>query len=432
MHYVQYPDQIDLLAFHQHHPTLFPALLQSVGEEGWDILFAFPQEIKCFYSADTLAFFQALDNIKVISTEKSNSAQHFPFYGGWFVYAGYELLHTIEPSVLLREVPTHIPLAALIRIPAAILYDRQTQTTWLVAEDGLYLEQLQHTLYPLSIQPRPLEVLALEEESPDSFLSGVEVCKKYIVEGDVFQVNLSRAWDATLAEHNTAMDVYYQLRKMNPAPFSGCVDLGGMAIISSSPERLVKSQESEIEMRPIAGTAARAPTIEQEEEVKAQLIASEKERAEHIMLVDLVRNDLGRLCRPGTVEVEELMQVTTYTHVHHIESNVKGKLNEEVTVADILRAVFPGGTITGCPKVRTMQIIRELELRPRLAYTGSLGYINHDGSLDMNILIRSFVKLGTHLYFRTGAGIVADSIPENELQETRAKAKGLLRALGVI
>lgn len=429
MHYIQYDKPIDLLAFHQHHPALFPALLQSVGEKGWDILFALPKETKRFYSTDAAAFFQALSDIKVVGN--SHAEWQFPFYGGWFFYAGYELLHTIESSVLLRDTPKDIPLAALIRVPAAILYDRQTQATWLVAEDRVYLEQLEKTLYPLSIQPYPLEVLALEEESPDVFLSGVEVCKKYILEGDVFQVNLSRAWDAILAEHNTAIDVYYQLSKMNPAPFSGCVDLGEIAIISSSPERLVKSQDGAIEMRPIAGTAARALSSEQDEQVKAQLIRSEKERAEHIMLVDLVRNDLGRICQPGTVKVEALMEVTTYTHVHHIESSVKGKLNEDVTVADIVRAVFPGGTITGCPKVRTMQIIRELERRPRLAYTGSIGYINYDGSLDMNILIRSFIKRANHLYLRTGAGIVADSIAENELQETRAKAKGLLKALGV-
>lgn len=433
MHYIQYPENIDLLAFHQHDPVLFPALLQSVEEEGWDILFAFPTDTQHFYAQDTTLFLAALHEINLTSNHSlvEDNQPQFPFYGGWFVYMGYELLHTLEPTVLPRESSSSHPLASLIRVPAAILYHRQTNSTWLVAENDLYVKELQKMISPLHLQPQPLEVLVLKEDPSEHFLKGVERCKQYIAAGDVFQVNLSRAWDATLADYNTAVDVYSQLRHTNPAPFSACVNLGEIQIVSSSPERLVQSQGGEIQMRPIAGTTRRGSSVAEDTRLKAQMLESEKERAEHVMLVDLVRNDLGRVCQPGTVKVDELMQVTTYSHVHHIESNVKGHLQEGMTAADIIRAVFPGGTITGCPKVRTMQIIRELETRPRFAYTGSLGYINQDGSLDMNILIRTFIKQGPHLYFRTGAGIVADSIPENELQETRAKAKGLLRALGV-
>jgi anthranilate synthase component 1 len=161
------------------------------------------------------------------------------------------------------------------------------------------------------------------------------------------------------------------------------------------------------------------------------LLAHPKERAEHIMLVDLERNDLGRICQPGSIKVEEMMGVHTYAYVHHIESSITGRLQDGVTPAQILRALFPGGTITGCPKVRTMQIIRELEQTPRLAYTGSMGYLNLDGDMDLNILIRSFMLSGNQLNLRAGAGIVADSDPERELNETRAKAKGLLKALGI-
>jgi anthranilate synthase component 1 len=161
------------------------------------------------------------------------------------------------------------------------------------------------------------------------------------------------------------------------------------------------------------------------------LLAHPKERAEHIMLIDLERNDLGRLCVPGTIEVNELMVLESYAHVHHIVSNVRGRLREHVTPGEIIRAVFPGGTITGCPKVRCMQIIAELEQQPRDAYTGSMGYINRDGSMDMNILIRSMVCQGKQLELRAGAGIVADSSATAELDETRAKARGLLRALGL-
>jgi anthranilate synthase component 1 len=184
-----------------------------------------------------------------------------------------------------------------------------------------------------------------------------------------------------------------------------------------------------LETRPIAGTHPRSDDALEDAALRARLRAHPKERAEHVMLVDLERNDLGRVCDPGSVKVDALMDVASYRHVHHIESTVSGRLRAGTSVLEALRAVFPGGTITGCPKVRTMQIIRQLEATPRRSYTGSVGYINRDGSFDFNILIRSFLLRGDELSFRAGAGIVADSDPERELEETRAKARGLLRAL---
>ena len=175
----------------------------------------------------------------------------------------------------------------------------------------------------------------------------------------------------------------------------------------------------------------RSPDAAEDAALKQRLISSIKERAEHVMLIDLERNDLGRICQPGTVEVNELMAVASYAYVHHIESNVRGRIRDGVDTVEVFRALFPGGTITGCPKVRTMQIIRELENSARRAYTGSLGYLNRDGTLDVNILIRTFMQQGQQLRFRAGGGIVADSDPQRELQETRHKARGLLRALGV-
>jgi anthranilate synthase component 1 len=182
-------------------------------------------------------------------------------------------------------------------------------------------------------------------------------------------------------------------------------------------------------MRPIAGTHPRGATVEADRQLAEALIAHPKERAEHVMLIDLARNDLGRVCTGGSVHVDEYMAVETYAHVHHIVSNVTGELREDVTPVQALRAIFPGGTITGCPKVRCMQIIAELEGGPRGPYTGSLGYLNHDGSADFNILIRTMSLYGRELEFRAGAGIVADSRPERELEESRAKARGLLLAL---
>jgi len=224
--------------------------------------------------------------------------------------------------------------------------------------------------------------------------------------------------------------LYKRLRRHNPSPYSGIARFGGAAVISSSPERLVRVQGGLVETRPIAGTRPRSLARADDEAYSRELLAHPKERAEHIMLIDLERNDLGRVCRPGSVKVDEFMVLESYAHVHHIVSNVRGDLCADVTPGDVIRAVFPGGTITGCPKVRCMEIIAELEQEPRDAYTGSMGYINRDGSMDLNILIRSMLVSGNTVQLRAGAGIVADSIPEAELEETRAKARGLLRALG--
>ena len=225
----------------------------------------------------------------------------------------------------------------------------------------------------------------------------------------------------------------------NPAPFSGVASFtsaqGSAAIISSSPERLVKINNKQIESRPIAGTHPRSTCVAEDLKQIDKLHAHPKEQAEHIMLIDLIRNDLGKVCIPGSVKVNELMVNETYAHVHHIVSNVIGRLQEDTTPGDAIKALFPGGTITGCPKVRCMEIIAQLEQQARGAYTGSMGYINHDGSMDLNILIRTMVleqnnnKVEQKLSFRAGAGLVFDSIADKELQETRAKALGLLRAL---
>lgn len=199
--------------------------------------------------------------------------------------------------------------------------------------------------------------------------------------------------------------------------------------MSSSPERLVEVRDRAVSTRPIAGTRPRSDDRDLDDSLSAELLAHPKERAEHVMLIDLERNDLGRICVPGSVEVDEMMVLESYAHVHHIVSNIRGRLRKEITPGDTIRAVFPGGTITGCPKIRCMQIIRELEQRPRGAYTGSFGYLNRDGSLDLNILIRTMVMRGNSVSLCAGSGIVADSEPQAELAETRAKARGMIRAL---
>lgn len=269
---------------------------------------------------------------------------------------------------------------------------------------------------------------AVAEEHPERYLEACRRALAHIAAGDVYQANLARTWRAALPEGTRPAALYASLRTANPGAFAGIAELGGLTILSSSPERLVRVRGRRIDTRPIAGTRPRSGPADAA--AIAELTGSPKERAEHVMLIDLERNDLGRLCEPGTVAVDEFMVVESYAHVHHIVSNVSGDLRPDVTPGAVIRALFPGGTITGCPKVRCMQLIGELEGAGRGAYTGAIGYLGPDGSLDLNILIRTMTLHEGTIDLRAGAGIVADSDPARELDETRAKARGLLRALG--
>ncbi|WP_028533909.1 aminodeoxychorismate synthase component I [Paludibacterium yongneupense] len=419
----------DLLSLHQQDRQRFPYLLMSSGAGGWDILFALPQAQTVYGSREADRF---LADLSVLANDVGACGAHaLPFTGGWFVYLGYEMLHAFETRVGDAR-DDDFPLAVLARVPAAVLYDRASGQAWLVAETGAQLAALRQALAAQRPWlPRAVALRALEEDDPARYCAAVERIKRYITAGDVFQVNISRGWRARLDGATSAADLFAALRHANPAPFSAIADFGAAQIVSSSPERLVRVRAGFADTRPIAGTHPRSVDPAEDEALRQRLLASTKERAEHVMLIDLERNDLGRLCLPGTVEVDELMALASYAFVHHIESNVRGRLRAGLKPTDVLRAMFPGGTITGCPKVRTMQIIRELEDEPRRAYTGSLGYLNRDGSMDFNILIRTFMRQGDTLRFRAGGGIVADSDPERELQETRHKARGLLRSLGV-
>ncbi|UTH72694.1 aminodeoxychorismate synthase component I [Chromobacterium sp. IIBBL 290-4] len=417
----------DLLALHAAERERFPYLMQSSGDKGWDMLLM-QRERRVYMGGEGQAF---LDEVRAFKPQPVSNPHQLPFVGGWFVYLAYDLLSEFEPHVP-QALPDTFPLAVWARTPAAVLVDRARQEAWLVGETADEWHALERLVSQCPLfTPSAIALAGLEEDPPEWYTEAVTRLKSYIYEGDVFQVNISRGWRAELAEGIAAPDLYAALRRANPAPFSALADFGEAQIVSSSPERLVRVRDGWAETRPIAGTHPRSQDPAEDAALKKRLITSIKERAEHVMLIDLERNDLGRISKPGTVEVNELMAVASYAYVHHIESNVRGKLRDDVAPADVLRALFPGGTITGCPKVRTMQIIRELENSARRAYTGSLGYLNRDGSMDFNILIRSFMQEGSQLRFRAGGGIVADSDPERELMETRHKARGLLRALGV-
>jgi len=364
------------------------------------------------------------------------------FSGGWALFLGYELAQEIEPRLELPRTP--LPWQAFaLRTPCALVHELAHDRVCAVAEPdaGDALERLAAEAADAAHaagMPDTLRVEQVREEDPAYYLARVQRAKEYVRAGDIYQANLSRPWEVGIGAGERAEGeagaaaalLYERLRAANPAPFAALAQWRGVGIVSSSPERLVRVAGRRIDTRPIAGTRPRSRLPGKDLKEMSALAAHPKERAEHIMLIDLERNDLGRVCEAGTVQVDELMTIESYQHVHHIVSNVSGMLREQVTPIGALRAVFPGGTITGCPKFRCMQIIAELEGSGRGAYTGSLGYLTRDGRLDLNILIRTMTLSGRQLSFRAGAGIVADSDPERELEETRAKARGLLAALG--
>jgi anthranilate synthase component 1 len=439
----------DLVELHRLNPSSYPRLLQSTAHGRYDILFAFPgdnlvlnadgslqREGECQYTRGD--FLESLDCWWQENHVNGSANTRLPFSGGWFVYLGYELAAQVEPCLRLPAAGPMLPVAAATRFRSAIIRDHRQKATWVVAEPGQQelARRIKADIAALPRQPSPgaesaNPVVTVTEAEPFHYIQAVARILDYIRDGDVFQVNLSRHWDIDFSQPVDPVWIYRQLCIHNPAPFSGLLRMGDAAIISSSPERLVAVHDGLVETRPIAGTRPRSLSSSVDMAYSSELLAHPKERAEHIMLIDLERNDLGRICVPGSIEVNELMMLESYAHVHHIVSNVRGRMRTDVTPGQVIRAVFPGGTITGCPKVRCMEIIAELEKEARGAYTGSMGYLNRDGSMDLNILIRTMVSHASRISLRAGAGIVADSDPDAELAETRAKARGLLRALGL-
>lgn len=440
------PADPGLLALHRAAPARYPVLLQSVAhgtaQGQWDMLLTssgacltLDADGRTRDGAGTLLdvpFLDALDaQWRELRTPRVEP--RWPFCGGWALLLGYELAGQVEPVLRLPPAPGSLPAAVALRCPAAVLRDRGSGECVAVAEPGHedLLEQIVADASTAAAQPllQPwAPPVDLVEDDPAAFTAGVERILAYLAAGDVFQVNLSRAWQARFATSPEPAAVYARLREASPAPFSGLFCGEGWAVASASPERLVSVRGEVVETRPIAGTRPRLPGDDDVLRVQ-EMVADPKERAEHVMLVDLERNDLGRVCTAGSVEVDELMTVESYAQVHHIVSNVRGRLRDDASPGQVIAAVFPGGSITGCPKVRCMQIIAELEGVGRGAYTGAMGWLNRDGDMDLNILIRSAELEGDTLRFRTGAGIVADSTPDRELAETRAKARGMLLAL---
>ena len=418
---------VALDALCQFNAKRYPFLLESVNHNQanrYSILFAHPTEKIILNNLDEFDFLSTLES----SIDTPTSQSDLPFTGGWFVYLSYELIGQIEP-VLKHDLHSGDQLVAIaVKIPTAIIIDHTDDQTYLLDQfdDQERIDQVLADIEHLNEVEAITIKGALSWEEENKFLSGVERSRDYIVAGDVFQVNLSRQWQYQLDTKVTPVQIYQALKRSNPAPFSALAQFEDFSIISSSPERLFSVDGDQVETRPIAGTHPRG-SGEEDERLKVQLINHPKEQAEHIMLLDLERNDLGRVCEYGSVHVNEIMTLESYPYVHHIVSNIKGRLRANIGIKALVRALFPGGTITGCPKIRCMQIIAELEQMPRQAYTGSLGYISSNDKMDFNILIRTITQQNNTLTLRAGAGIVFDSVAERELEETKHKAEGMLK-----
>ena len=445
----------DLLGLWEGFPSQFPYLLESAarGPLGAHslLLYAGDQVLRLHPDSNLSGpgrgktFFERLESWYqqerlALGEGEPVSPARLPFCGGWFIYLGYEMAAEIEVTLELPPNRTGLPDAIAHRCHGAviIIHDAENpardQAVAVAETESLLAEIVSCVEGPhacgKSAAEQPVGKLeTLTEEDSERFEDSVARIHEYLLAGDVFQVNASRPWSGTFRTDAEPGVLYRSLRDHNPAPFAGMMRWRDSVMLSSSPERLVQVQGNRIQTRPIAGTRPRGSNEAHDRALSKELIDNLKERAEHIMLIDLERNDLGRVCRPGTVDVNELMVVESYAHVHHIVSNVCGELNAQASPIDAIKAVFPGGTITGCPKVRCMEIIAELEAEGRGSYTGSMGYLSRDGHMDLNILIRSMLVQGRRFSFRTGAGIVADSVPEQEVIETRDKARGMLLAI---
>ncbi len=436
------PAGLDLVALHAAFPERFPVLLESRARHArsgrYDLLLASTAEHLVQVAPDQVHDEQHRlvgSDLLVLLDQRLAALGTTPgpghFAGGYALLMSYEYAACLEPKLAQTLPRDHSPLAVALRTPLALVRDHVDQSVTAVFEpsSGEWAEELLRRLDVGRLPDiAPLGLGEWHEDEPAGFIEGVERIRDYVAAGDVFQVNLSRRWHGHVAPGTLPIDLYRRLREANPAPFAGSFRFGHLAVLSSSPERLVSVRGDRVETRPIAGTRPRG-IGEHDDQLQAELMSHPKERAEHVMLIDLERNDLGRVSVPGSVEVDELMCIESYTHVHHIVSNVRGRLLPDASVRDIIAAVFPGGTITGCPKIRCMQIIAELEQTPRGFYTGAMGFVGPGRQMELNILIRTMTLSGQELSLRAGAGIVFDSVPARELDETRHKARGLLRAL---
>jgi anthranilate synthase component 1 len=394
------------------------------------------------------------DPLTLIQTEM---AHHHPvnlpglprFTGGAVGFIGYEYVTRIEPSVPAAKTDTlGMPLLYFMLTDSLLTFDRAKQTLRLCVnahvsgdpaaayEAAVRELNLLHDLLrrPSSLAPAPLVdpgkiTVPPGNFTPPAFEGVVEGVKEYIRSGDIIQVVPSQRFTKPFAK--SPLDLYRALRTVNPSPYMFVLDTGDFAIVGASPEVHVRLTDGLVEIRPIAGTRKRGLTHADDLALEKDLLADEKERAEHLMLVDLARNDIGRVCQFGSVTVPEMMVIERYSHVMHIVSQVEGKISADKNAYDLMRATFPAGTVSGAPKIRAMQIIAENEPSQRGFYAGALGYFGYDGNLDSCIMLRTALLKDGQIHIQAGAGVVADSVPVAEYQETINKASALFKAVAI-
>ena len=372
------------------------------------------------------------------------------FSGGALGFIGYEFIHDIEPVVPrppADELKT--PVMYFLIADELLVFDRVAQTITVLVnavlgertpeeayeEAGGEIERIVSLLEqpsehaPVDVPRETPEIAFTSNMTKEHFMENVERAKKYITAGDIIQVVGSQRFSTPVK--TSPVDLYRAARSINPSPYMFLLELEGFALVGASPEIHVRCEDRRVEIRPIAGTRRRGQTPEEDQALEKELLADPKERAEHVMLVDLARNDIGRVCDFGSVQVKDLMIIERYSHVMHIVSQVEGRLAEGKTPYDLMRATFPAGTLSGAPKIRAMQIIAELERTSRGPYGGCMGYFSFNGNLDCCITIRTALLKDGRAYVQAGGGWVNDSVPEAEFQETVNKAKAMLKAVAM-
>ena len=374
-----------------------------------------------------------------------------PFYGGILGYLSYDAVRQFEPSIgPAPHDDLQIPDAFFMLVDTVLVFDHRLRRVYVIANafiddfataDEAYADARGRVATMVEILNRPVHTAALNGLTPlaslpatsnttqAKFEENVRKGKEYIAAGDVFQFVPSQRFETPYT--GSPVDLYRALRCVNPSPYMFLLELGDFSLVGSSPEVHVRSIQGRIDIRPIAGTRWRGKTVEEDDALAADLLNDPKERAEHLMLIDLARNDVGRIAKHGSVKVDDFMIIERYSHVMHIVSNVTGTLDPAHSAYDVLRATFPAGTVSGAPKIRAMQIINELEPTKRCAYAGAVGYFGFDGSHDSCITLRTCLVKDGKAYVQSGAGVVADSDPTYEYQETCNKAQGMLKAIAL-
>ena len=436
-------DAVDVLARIDDLPC--PVALDSSGRDRWDIVSAAPgwtlqRSVDGIWSTSgTDAPSIEGDDFTVLrrafATVTAGEQNELPFTGGLIGYLGYEFAHDAQHIACTTRDDRGLPVAFLGHYHWAVVTDHSAQSSWLVLDNHCrpQLEaDLVRRLSITGIHPAAAPATLLTPVQTDidrtQYRSAIDRIRQYLLAGDCYQVNFTQRYSADLT--GSSLDAYRRLKRASPSPFAAYLDLGAKQILSMSPERFLRCHGHAVVTQPIKGTRPRADDAAQDQHQAQALLASAKDRAENVMIVDLLRNDLGQVCVPGSIEVEQLCALHSFANVHHLVSTIRGTLRDDSSIAELLLACFPGGSITGAPKRRAMEIIDELETFRRTIYCGSLFYLGYGGSFDSNIAIRTLLRDGRRIHGWAGGGIVFDSDADQEYDECEYKIRALFDALG--